>query len=264
METKELLSLIGYEGDADLEKVKSHIQTNFVHTNLLTEHEAVKKLIDNEAGRVYGTLETKLKKAVKDLDFDLEEVKDKPTLEKLDYILNDKVKGKINALKEETTKSLDEKTKTLSEELTKAQKQAKEYAELTQSLQGKLSETEETYKGQLKNYKLNTKLTEIKSSIPFSKDVDEFRLIGFNTKLSENYKFDLDENENIIALDKDGNRVTNSNKTGFLEAKDVILSYAEQAKLLAKNDANPTKTTITQGSGKDDNEGGMFIHPSLR
>jgi len=65
---------------------------------------------------------------------------------------------------------------------------------------------------------------------------DELKMKGWNSHISENFKFDYDEQDNPIILDKTGSKIKNPKKADeWLSPKEVLLAEADKLGLIAKN-----------------------------
>jgi hypothetical protein len=83
-----------------------------------------------------------------------------------------------------------------------------------------------------KNLKIGFVLNSVRSGIEWSDAANDLAKKGFDAHISENYKFDFDEKGDLAVFGKDGNKIDNGKKTGFLTPAEVFKKEAAQHGLL--------------------------------
>lgn len=238
IEAKELLELMGFDRQVDtLDEAKEAFHELWVSKNLAHKDKDIRGKV---AGEVLGAATTKLKSI---FSLDGEEIKDKK-IEDLIQLSAEKMQKQIDEAKQKGTKTDDERVKQLETEKADLAKKAKEEESLRLSLAKQLEEKDAAFANEKKQLILNDRLTKIKSEIPFAKDISQVSKIGFETLLTQKYNFDLDEKNEVVVTDKEGNRIQNAAKTDYMKAEELIKIEASKENLIAKsNGGNQEKKT---------------------
>lgn len=245
MEAKDIIEFLGYKPEEvkSLDDLKSKFNTEFVRaSNISEDSEAIKPIL----GKVYGTLEHEIRKSVKnsgiDLDLDSEEFKSlKKVNDKLSYVVKkvaEKKDSEINEYKSLSQKGGEEKVQEWQTKYEKLKK-AKEDAD---NMIGSLTNEYETFKqkatGEIKNVKLDVLKKDVISKVKFKQDISDFEKKGYMATIQEKYVFDLDENEQLTVLDRNGNKIPSQKVTGtFKTAQEILEEEALAGKLYQVNEA---------------------------
>lgn len=272
MELKDLLDLIGIDADdkTTLDDVKAKFHETWASVKLVPTDERFTKPI---VGKALGSITTALQRSFKSTGIELsdEELKDKRVEEIIDLGFG-KVGGKIKELDEKSKAGNDTKLKKAEEELENWKKKYEERDTLYQTVKGEFETKEKEWDGKYKSFKLNQKVADAESKLNYSDQADEYRRLGFKTKLSEKYRLELDDQDNIAVYDaKTNQRVITDNKKEEAKWEDILTKEADLAGLLKKNDANKNSggysRPIPTGQNNRNNNGGgkeefvNFIHP---
>jgi len=195
-------------------------------------------------GKVLGSLETKAKKL---FGLTSEEIKDKKLSEVLE-IASAKKEGVIQELNlriQEGGKGGDSEKKLI--ELQESLKSFKEKFQLKEdevhSLNARTEEEKKNFDQRLKTMNIDNILTNAKSSLLYKDEFSEIEKLGFENYLKNSFNYDIDEKNNVIILDKNGNRLENEKKTGHISLKEHLESEALKNNLLKRNNVNEKRRT---------------------
>ena len=246
METKEILTKLGFKGDPEnQEEVNNFLNKEVVNVGVASEHETVKELLKKEHGRAKGAAETAVKRAFRDqLGVDLSDAE----LEgkKLDDILGEaatRVKEKIASLEAQKGGKSDKEVEALNKEIEKLKGQNKDNMNLLEQTRAELQEKEKEYS----NFKTTlTKSERLNKAWGSVKMVDDkYKVRGFQAEFNDKYKVELaNEGDNskdgLVIKDANGNRVTHNND--FITLADLIAKEASEAGVMQKS--NPGKKRV--------------------
>ena len=225
------------KGDKKPEDFKNFINTTFISKTMALDDEDIKGKI---VGKLIGGITTKLK-AVGGLD--KKEIEGKKIEDIID-LLGVKHTTALDEIKKQNTGTADEAVKALNTKIEKLQRERDDFKGINETLNTKLAETQTTFDSKIKEFKLTNKLTGIHSKIPFKDGMTEIEKSGFNALLSNNYKFDLDENDNEIVYDKAGNKIKSQSGTKFMTVEELIIQEADKNNLIKKNNAGGQRQTF--------------------
>lgn len=246
METKDIIEFLGYspENIKTLDDLKSKFNTEFVRaSNISEDSELIKPIL----GKVYGTLEQQIRKSVKNSGFDLEldnneEFKGiKKVNEKLSYVINklsEKRDMEINEYKSMSQKGGEEKVQEWQSKYEKLKKSKEDADNMIGSLTNEYESFKQKATGEIKNVKLDVLKKDVISKVKFKQDISDFEKKGYMATIQEKYVFDLDENEQLTVLDKNGNKIPSQKVTGtFKTAQEILEEEALAGKLYQVNEA---------------------------
>lgn len=183
-------------------------------------------------------------------------------------LIKDKVDADILALKAgqgEPSKEVEALQKKLDDAVKELSLSKEGLSTLKTQLEQKESEFAETQKNWIKDQKLK-QLWE-SPEIKISETKDEFWLKGFKSELTSKYKFDLDENNEAIVTDKDGNLIQSTANVGAKKTPlEVIVAELEAAGGLRKSNVDPKKPIVTVQTSVASEAGQNVrpIHPNAK
>lgn len=247
LELKDVLDVLGLPTDVDSKEKLAELHRK----NYITKAEAIEddEVVKKVEGRIYGGLTTEAKRL---FGFSKEEIKDKPFKD----ILREgaeRFATKITELEEASGKGSEEVVKRLNGELEKFKNQANQYKTDLEKVIGEKSELENGFTQKLKEFKVQSAYKEAFSQIPLSETANDLTKRGFNDHVRSTYKFDVDEEENVIVLDAKGQKVPNPTKTGaYLGLVDVLKMEAEKNGILKKNNAGANHPSFQFGQRKEE------------
>lgn len=246
METKDIIEFLGYNPESikTLDDLKSKFNTEFVRaSNISEDSELIKPIL----GKVYGTLEQQIRKSVKNSGFDLdldnnEEFKGlKKVNEKFSYVVNklsEKRDSEINEYKSLSQKGGEEKVLEWQTKYEKLKKSKEDADNMIGSLTNEYESFKQKATGEIKNVKLDVLKKDVISKVKFKQDISDFEKKGYMATVQEKYIFDLDENEQLTVLDRNGNKIPSQKVTGtFKTAQEILEEEALAGKLYQVNEA---------------------------
>lgn len=246
METKDIIEFLGYNPESikTLDDLKSKFNTEFVRaSNISEDSELIKPIL----GKVYGTLEQQIRKSVKNSGFDLdldnnEEFKGlKKVNEKFSYVVNklsEKRDSEINEYKSLSQKGGEEKVLEWQTKYEKLKKSKEDADNMIGSLTNEYESFKQKANGEIKNVKLDVLKKDVISKVKFKQDISDFEKKGYMATVQEKYIFDLDENEQLTVLDRNGNKIPSQKVTGtFKTAQEILEEEALAGKLYQVNEA---------------------------
>jgi hypothetical protein len=204
----------------------------------------VKPIQDAERAKVQNTNERKLKQI---FELSADDIKDK-TFEEI-----------VDVAKTKSAAAKNSNTDEIQKELIEANKKLKQYEE--EILPAKEREVEE----KVKAYKIAEKLTKKVAALPLSID-PEAAMIILNDHLSKSNKLELDENGELLILDKEGNRVTDEKKTKFFSVEEILEGAASRYKIKKESNAGESagaaKAATTGATNTGAANAGTYANPN--
>jgi hypothetical protein len=245
MESKDIIEFLGYNPEEvkSIEDLKSKFNTEFVRaSNINEDSEAIKPIL----GKVYGTLEHEIRKSVKnsgvEIDLDSDEFKSlKKVNDKLSYVVKkvaEKKDSEINEYKSLSQKGGEEKVQEWQTKYEKLKKSKEDADNMIGSLTNEYESFKQKATGEIKNVKLDVLKKDVISKVKFKQDISDFEKKGYMATIQEKYVFDLDENEQLTVLDKNGNKIPSQKVHGtFKTAQEILEEEALSGKLYQVNEA---------------------------
>lgn len=231
---KELIGYLGIDTSKlkDVEEFKTQFDTSFIKPSAITEdYEPVKKIV----GKIYGTLESEIKKVAKafEVDVDFEEIKDKKVTDKLRFAvgkINEKSEGLINELKANQGKAPEELVKAWEEKVQNAEKKVKEKDVLLKGVKEEFDgfkQEHEKFKlskdAEIKQTKIDIAKKAVFAKAKFATGIHPLAQDGFFSKFSSKYKIDLDEKDTPFITDAEGNKLLSKKVAGEYKNPDELL-----------------------------------------
>jgi hypothetical protein len=248
LSTEEILKTLGIEGVETIDQFREKVSETFVSRKLALEDDEIKSKV---TGRITGSITTALKKAY---ELDSKDIEGKKVEEILAIGLQ-KSSGRVKSLEEELTKTRDEVVVDLQAKAEKYKNEFVQYKTQAETLQQALQERELNFLNEKKGWVINQKFQETFKEVQsdFAEEAlkDSLKLKGFNSLIAEKYKFDLDDDGNFSAFDKDGKRIENKSKVGaFMTPKEVLIKEATENKMLKMSQKPDVKPNLLEGAFK--------------
>jgi hypothetical protein len=269
---KDVVKLFGYEVEDeskfDVNDFKSFVDSKFIAKDAAINDETIVSAV---TGKRLGSATTKFAQA---FGLKASELNGKK-LEDLFAEVSGSYNSTIEELKKKATEGNDKKLNDLQKALEEKDKSITDYKTLAEQTASELDKTKNEAFGQLKAYKLNDKVSKIKSQISFVDgfEKDAVRKTGFDTLVSSKYVVDLGENDEVIVKDTKGHFIPSKLKAGsHADLAEVLSLEAEANGLLKKNNGGGGKKPFeggfngnggNNGGGSDIKIGGKFeLHPA--
>lgn len=242
MDVKELLAKLDIDisSEATEDQVLSAIHDNFVSRELAPTD---KGIVDKVLGKHLNVLERNIKKHLKSVgieeldNFDLKAFEtDDPELNPI-YQLRDVYESKIEKIKAEGGKGSSQKVKELEDELARKERDAMNYKAMLEERNNEYEQALSNMEAEKKSWVINQQKNEAFKQFKLSDTVDQYKMKGFDVMFNEKYKMDI-EGDQVVVLDKDGNRVPNEKKSGHATLQDVLKMELDAANMLKKNNAD--------------------------
>ena len=244
-EQKEKLNSGLYE----LEEVKTSFHDTYIAKKMAGSDEGLRSRINGETFRI---IKQEINKR-----FDLGISNDNLLEKKWEDVFEAGMAKNVNAVKalEEQVKTPSEgadQIKTLEASLKEANEKTVMAIEDTQKANQSLEDKTKEFDGQIKQSKIGMLVTNELGKLTFRDDLSDIEKKGFNLLITEGYKFDLDDNNNLKVSDKEGNGVQNEKKTEMLTPGEVLSREATSNKLLKVNNGSQPSTNgnSTNGTSK--------------
>lgn len=280
MEAKEIINFLGLEledpDNATIDDLKEQFHQKFTTYEDAKQDAEIGK---HHVGKRMGSATRELIRKAKDagVEFEDGELKDdngnelpveelgKKTIDKI----NKGYEEKIKELKESKSKTDDKKAQDLEKRLEEANKQWNEDKQMLEETKQELEKERQDKQNQIKNFKINDQLSKIKKGVNFVDDMKPVHEKGLHQELNEKYQFDLNENDELVVTDKEGNRLKSKEKAGeYLQPQDVIQQVAHENGLLKENNGGdkgggqPTPAQPSGGQSNGQPTNGRKVHPA--
>lgn len=264
IEVKDILTSLGVE-NPDLEKLtldefKTHVSSKYVLRDEVLKDETIKNKF---TGTVLGKLSTK---AAQEFGLTSGEVKDK-SMEDIFGLAKTKYETQIADLSKRAGEGNDKKVEEALKAKLELEVKLKNAEEGLQTWEQKFNTEVADREGKLKEYKLNDKISKVKSSLTdkFTEEYkkDELKRAGFESHINSTYIFELDEKEEpVVKLRADGSIVKSTAKIGHSATPDEIFLKEMEAKgVLKKNNGKEKNIIPTFTPDKD--KGNSGLHPKF-
>ncbi len=250
---EEAQALLAYVGIEDADKFKDEFGQKF-----FTKESAISndEIISAVTGKRIKTLESKFLEIVK--EFDPTITKSKLGEKHLEEAMDDYIpvfKTKLSELESKAKSGNDKKVSDLEKQYDDLNKSYQAQKEVTDRIESEYNKYKEESTNNIKSYKINHQLSELKNRIPWIDGMTEIQKAGYDTVLSSNYKFDLDEQDRLRILDKTGKPVQSKAKAAIADPLEILDLIAEENQLKKKNNAQNGKQffqidTTKESSGR--------------
>lgn len=236
---KELLTEFGFSEDMaekPIDDIKTAFHEKWVNRSLADSDPDIRSKI---TGKVLGSIQTL---ATREFGLEASEVKDLKKVEDFITLGATKYKKQLEEA-QEALKSGGGDTAKWQEKLDKLKGESKQYKDMADQLKQTLEEKETEWTGKLKSTKLDYAVGALKSKLPYSDEFDELRKKGFNADFDERFKFDFNEQEELIVTNKNGELVVNDSKNGHFTPEDLLKTELKKHNGLKIPGAETRRTT---------------------
>lgn len=241
MEAKEIQDFLGIEAK-DLDEFKSQFSTKYYTEKQIHDDE---KLLGKFTGKTLKRIkQTILNKArEKEIPFTQNEFDDKMLEDVFDTLDSRRVENfsKIESeLKGQIGKGADEIEKKYQEKLSKYELSLADEKKAKQEIAAQFDQFKNEADGKIKSTRIDYFKKDLTNEIENGFDVtakkDELKMKGWRSHIAENFRFDFDEHDQPIILDKTGSKIKNPKKADeWLPPKDVLQAEADKLGLIPKN-----------------------------
>lgn len=241
--TDKLLSFFSLENDEQAEQFLNQFNEKFIEVDKAHTLQAVK---DRAIGERMRQLTSGVLDVVKIFDPSVSfRSLEKESLEENLKLAKTKAEGYKSDLDVKLKDGSDKRVNDLMKEIEDKNKTIESYKSASETVSAEYEAFKNSSQEEIKNYKINHQIDNLKSKMTFRDDITDIERTGFQTFLNSNYNFSLNEQDEVIAKDKNGELIKNKNKAGtFLSPLEVFNLIAEENKLLKKNNADINKKNI--------------------
>lgn len=178
-------------------------------------------------GSLLGTLETSIRRELKEFGLDPQFDKTKPFQDNVSEWLTEARKAKakeIEELKAKAGDGGDAKIQALTAEVDKFKNKFTEEKQAREQALAAWTQKEQEYEGRIKNTKKDFILAQEKAkNTKWKSGITELEKLGFETYFKTKYKTDIDEKDDLIITDNEGKQIPNPKVAGqFLSFSEVL------------------------------------------
>lgn len=250
-EAQELLTFLGIE---DSENFKENFSQKFFTKETALASDEIKKAI---VGKRMTEIEGSLLKLGKIVDPELTRSKlgEKQIEENIEGFM-ELFSNKFTELETKASTGNDKKVNDLERMLQDKDKSLLSYKELAEKEAAEKERVVSEYQNGMKSYKINHQFEQYKNKLSWIDEPTDVQRIGFDTKISTSYKFDLDEKDNLVILSADGKPIPSKVKGGAMADPLEILDFElDQNKLKKNNNAKVNSSIFVQPVRQEQSNG---------
>lgn len=219
------------------------------NTSYINKSEAIKDqdIIGKVAGKITGSINTKLKSLAPDLDFNSEDLKDKKTEEKIDFI-SKHINGKFTSLEDQLKLSGSGDIQKIKSD---HDKQIKNWEKKYYDVEGLLTNVKLEFESTKKTYLEKDEKDAIQSewnntwkNIPWNKEfiADEDAVVGFQVNFAKKFKTVREDNK-VVITDVDGKKIPSKEEPGeFMALSEALTSFAKEKNKVTSSPAAGKRT----------------------
>lgn len=222
-----------------IDKFKEHFNSSYISKDKAHLDDQVRS---KATGDVLRRISSKVAGDFSDFGLKTSDFEGKPFEEVLSGVAVN-IKTKLTELQESQGKP-DKRAQELEARLNSINQEREQYKSQLDKVLGEFDQFKAAKDNEVKSWKLGIKLKEAKERVTFKDNMSELERLGFEAKLGD-FKFDLDESDNVVVKDKTGNFIPSKHKAGaFADVVEVLDMLADQSGVKKKNNAQQqTKTT---------------------
>ncbi|REJ84529.1 MAG: hypothetical protein DWQ44_08985 [Bacteroidetes bacterium] len=269
---KEILDFLGIQEDdaKDLKGFSSKFSELFIRKQNLNDSKSpeYKEIAPSIIGKVAGNAQTVITRKLKEAGVDISknDFKDKMIEEVVEFAF-DQLSGaygtKIKDLEKAAAAGGDQALTDLKEKYESLQKKNQDTESALSTLKSALSEKEKNFASELKGFKLKSAKRDLFGSAQYAEGIQDVAKIGFQTHIENNFSLDLDENESLVLLTKEGHRIPNPKKAGeFLSPLDIMKEEGLKLGVWAANPHEKEKKKPFEAKNNFGNQGHQGAFPA--
>lgn len=241
MESKELLDYLGIDANTIEEFTAGFKQKYFTEKQIHDDKNLLSKFTGKTLTRIKQNILAEAREA--DIPFTQSEFDDAPIEEVYKTLRtrqSEQFTTKLTEVQGQVGKSGEEAVKPYVEKISKYEQSLADEKKAKQEIASQFDQFKKESEGALKATRVQYYRKDLTSDIenlfdPIAKK-DELKMKGWNSHISENFKFDYDENDKPIITDKSGAKIKNPKKADeWLSPKEVLQAEADKLGLIPKN-----------------------------
>jgi len=241
MELAEIKQFLALPDEIDsLDKFKEHFNSSYISKDKAHLDDEVKR---KATGDVIRRISSKVANELGDFGIKTTDFEGKP-FEEVISVAAQNAKQKIQELTESQGKP-DKRYQDLETQFSTLKQERDQYKTKLDETVGTFESFKAQKENEVKTWKVGIKLQDVRSKVPFVDGLTDIQRKGFESVLGE-YQFDLDDKDELIVKDKNGNFVPSKQKAGaFADAYELMDTLAEANGLKKKNNAKePERKTV--------------------
>ncbi len=229
-EKDEILSFIGVD---DFDNFKDTFQSKFFTKESAISNEEIQTAI---TGKRFKEVSAKLHKVAKFLnpDISLNEF-NKKTIEENIPEIESLLATRFDEFEQKSKSGNDKRVNDLEKTLQEKEKSLNAYKELAEKEASEKAQIKNEYESGMKSYKIKHQYDQLKSKLSWIDEPTDVQRIGFDTKISSSYQFDLDEKENLQIFTADGKPIPSKSRAGQMADPFEVLDMELDVNKLKKN-----------------------------
>lgn len=162
--------------------------------------------------------------------------------------------SKLTELENKSKDGNDKKLNDVLRELEETKKSNLAYKDLSEKTAQEKEIAISEFQTGIKTYKINHQFEQYKNKLNWIDEPTDVQRIGFDHKINTSYKFDLDEKDNLIILDKEGKPIKSKSKAGSMaDPLEILDLELDVNKLKKNNNARPINNPIFTRQNNTDN-----------
>lgn len=240
-EMKEFITFVGLDEAKNLEEAKAGFSGRYYTEKQIHDDP---KLLSKFTGKTVKKIKQGIlnKAREKDIPFTQADFDNIDMLEDVfDTLVTKQAEtftGKLTELQGQVGKGDEEKIKVYTEKLSKYEQSLKDEQDAKKSIASQFEQFKQEAEGKIKSTRIDYFRKDLMTSIPYDPTAmkDPLKAKGWESHVSENFRFDFDEHDNPVILDKTGAKIKNPKKADeWLSPKDVLTAEADKLGLIPKN-----------------------------
>lgn len=241
MDSKEILDFLGVEA-SNLDEFKTAFSGKYYSEKQIHDDP---KLLGKFTGKTLKKVKQNIlnKAREKEIPFTHNEFDEAPLEDVVDTLnarISEGFGTKITELQSQIGKSGEEAIKPFQEKLSKYEQALADEKKAKAEIAGQFEQYKSEAATQIKTTKAQYFKEDVMSKIERDFDPlalkDELKLEGWRSHIEKNFRFDFDEQDNPVILDKTGSKIKNPKKADeWLTPKDVLTMEADKKGLIPKN-----------------------------
>lgn len=241
MEAKELLDFLGVEA-TNLDEFKTQFSGKyFTEKQIHSDKSLLGKFTGKTLSQIKKTILNEAREA--EIPFtqgEFDEMELEGVFKTLRTRQAEMFGGKLTELQAQVGKSGEEAVKPYLEKISKYEQSLADEKKAKQEIAEQFNQFKGEAEGRIKSTRVDYFKKDLTSDIESAFDVaakkDELKMKGWRSHISENFRFDFDEHDQPVILDKNGSKIKNPKKADeWLSPKDVLKEEADKLGLIPKN-----------------------------
>lgn len=241
MEGKEILDFLGVEA-TNLDEFKAQFASKYYTEKQIHDD---KSLLGKFTGKTLSKIKATVLKDARESEIpftnnEFDEADIETVIKTLKTRQAELYENKLTEVQSQVGKSGEEAIKPYIEKISKYEQALNDEKKAKQEIAGQFDQFRQEADGKIRSTRVQYFKKDLTSDIEGNFDPtakkDELKMKGWRSHLDENFRFDFDEQDNPIILDKTGSKIKNPKKADeWLSPKEVLSAEADKLGLIPKN-----------------------------